>query len=91
MVSKISIFCRWSFIRTRGFEMMACGFLLLTWSDTIRLWSNQYFYFHVIMVATIIASKVYLCRIKRSSAGRDGLEGVSEEKIEKEEWESGGV
>uniref|UniRef100_A0A915D9K4 Uncharacterized protein n=1 Tax=Ditylenchus dipsaci TaxID=166011 RepID=A0A915D9K4_9BILA len=28
----------WSFIRMRGFESMACGFLLLNFSDTIRLW-----------------------------------------------------
>lgn len=29
---------RWSFIRMRGFELMASGFLLLDGTDTFRLW-----------------------------------------------------
>ncbi|CAD5222862.1 unnamed protein product [Bursaphelenchus xylophilus] len=49
----------WRFIRMRGFEMMACGFLLLTWTDTIRLWKNQFFYLHVIMIGILIFDKVH--------------------------------
>jgi len=33
---------RWSFIRTRGFEFMAAGFLLLDGWDTLRLWGRMY-------------------------------------------------
>jgi hypothetical protein len=43
----------WRFIRMRGFEMMACGFLLLTWTDTYRLWSNCYFWLHFICIGII--------------------------------------
>ncbi|KAI1732216.1 MBOAT, membrane-bound o-acyltransferase family domain-containing protein [Ditylenchus destructor] len=50
----------WSFIRMRGFEMMACGFLLLNYTDTIRLWSNLYFWLHCAMITTIILAKAYL-------------------------------
>ncbi|CAD5217777.1 unnamed protein product [Bursaphelenchus okinawaensis] len=49
----------WRFIRTRGFEMMACGFLLLTWTDTIRLWRNQYFWLHFLMVGILVFDKIY--------------------------------
>ncbi|KAI1732213.1 lysophospholipid acyltransferase 7 [Ditylenchus destructor] len=50
----------WSFIRMRGFEMMACGFLLLNYTDTVRLWSNLYFWLHCAMITTIILAKAYL-------------------------------
>jgi hypothetical protein len=38
---RISQLFRWSFIRTRGFEFMASGFLLLDGWDTLRLWSRM--------------------------------------------------
>ena len=41
----------------RGFEAMACGFLLLTWSDTVRLWRGTYFWLHTLML-TILALSV---------------------------------
>uniref|UniRef100_A0A183C492 Lysophospholipid acyltransferase 7 n=1 Tax=Globodera pallida TaxID=36090 RepID=A0A183C492_GLOPA len=47
----------WSFVRMRGFEMMACGFLLLDGWDTIRLWSKMYFWLHLVMLCTILALK----------------------------------
>ncbi|KAE9555337.1 hypothetical protein FO519_001419 [Halicephalobus sp. NKZ332] len=40
----------WRFIRMKGFEMMACGFLLLTWEDTVRLWSCLYWWLHFFMI-----------------------------------------
>uniref|UniRef100_A0A914I7K8 Lysophospholipid acyltransferase 7 n=1 Tax=Globodera rostochiensis TaxID=31243 RepID=A0A914I7K8_GLORO len=49
----------WSFVRMRGFEMMACGFLLLDGWDTIRLWSKMYFWLHLVMFGTILALKAY--------------------------------
>jgi hypothetical protein len=51
---------RWSFIRMRGFESMACGFLLLTWSDTVRLWRNLYLWLHLTMITIILLSKLWL-------------------------------
>uniref|UniRef100_A0A914DUR5 Lysophospholipid acyltransferase 7 n=1 Tax=Acrobeloides nanus TaxID=290746 RepID=A0A914DUR5_9BILA len=50
----------WGFIRMRGFEQMACGFLLLTWTDTIRLWSNVYWWLHITMALVILLGKAYL-------------------------------
>jgi hypothetical protein len=44
----------------RGFEQMACGFLLLTWTDTIRLWSNVYWWLHITMALVILLGKAYL-------------------------------
>lgn len=58
------MFFSWSFIRMRGFDSMACGFLLLTWSDTIRLWTNLYLYVHVIMIFTIVLTKLYLTLVR---------------------------
>ncbi|CEF69734.1 Lysophospholipid acyltransferase 7 [Strongyloides ratti] len=50
----------WYNIRTRGFELMASGFLLLTWNDTVRLWNSVYWWLHVVMLCIIIFSKLYL-------------------------------
>ncbi|KAI6177386.1 Lysophospholipid acyltransferase 7 [Aphelenchoides bicaudatus] len=44
----------WRFIRMRGFEMMSCGFLLLTWTDTYRLWKNTYFWLHFFCATVIL-------------------------------------
>lgn len=44
----------------RGFESMACGFLLLTWTDTIRLWAKMYYWLHFTMFVTIVFAKVKL-------------------------------
>ncbi|KAL3074023.1 hypothetical protein niasHT_035765 [Heterodera trifolii] len=49
----------WSFVRMRGFESMACGFLLLDGWDTIRLWSKMYFWLHLTMLGTMLALKIY--------------------------------
>uniref|UniRef100_A0A1I7YS16 Lysophospholipid acyltransferase 7 n=1 Tax=Steinernema glaseri TaxID=37863 RepID=A0A1I7YS16_9BILA len=43
----------WIFIRCRGFEMLATGFLLLTWEDTTRLWSGFFWWLQVFTVAII--------------------------------------
>lgn len=50
----------WYNIRTRGFELMASGFVLLTWKDTIRLWNAVYWWLHLVMLCIIIFSKIYL-------------------------------
>uniref|UniRef100_A0A0N4ZW08 Lysophospholipid acyltransferase 7 n=1 Tax=Parastrongyloides trichosuri TaxID=131310 RepID=A0A0N4ZW08_PARTI len=50
----------WLNIRTRGFELMACGFLLLTWEDTVRLWNAVYWWLHIVMTCIIVASMMYL-------------------------------
>ena len=52
----------WSFIRTRGFELMASGFLLLDGFDTIRLWAKMYFWLHFIMLATIFIAQFIIRR-----------------------------
>ena len=43
---------RW-IIRTKGFEYMSVGFLLLTYSSTMRYWSSVYFCMHVLLVALL--------------------------------------
>ncbi|KAI6189287.1 Lysophospholipid acyltransferase 7 [Aphelenchoides besseyi] len=55
----------WRFIRMRGFEMMACGFLLLTWTDTYRLWKNTYFWLHFLSVAIILLKTAGVFRNNR--------------------------
>lgn len=46
----------WSFIRTRGFEFMAAGFLLLDGWDTLRLWGRMYFWLHFTMLFILLAT-----------------------------------
>lgn len=50
----------WSFIRMRGFELMASGFLLLDGHDTLRLWSKMYFWLHFTMIGTIVLLRLYV-------------------------------
>ncbi|KAI6233953.1 Lysophospholipid acyltransferase 7 [Aphelenchoides fujianensis] len=52
----------WRFIRMRGFEMMACGFLLLTWTDTFRLWKNTYFWLHILSVSILLLQQAGVFR-----------------------------
>jgi len=60
----------WSFIRTRGFEMMACGFLLLNWEDTVRLWTKSCWWLHCLMVLVIVGSKSYLTFVREKRPKR---------------------
>uniref|UniRef100_A0AC35TP48 Lysophospholipid acyltransferase 7 n=1 Tax=Rhabditophanes sp. KR3021 TaxID=114890 RepID=A0AC35TP48_9BILA len=50
----------WLNIRTRSFELMASGFLLLTWTDTARLWNAMYWYIHIVMISIIVGSKLII-------------------------------
>uniref|UniRef100_A0A0K0FAD8 Lysophospholipid acyltransferase 7 n=1 Tax=Strongyloides venezuelensis TaxID=75913 RepID=A0A0K0FAD8_STRVS len=61
----------WLNIRTRGFELMASGFLLLTWNDTIRLWNSVYWWLHIIMLCIIVSSKAYFAFQKKSDIKRE--------------------
>ncbi|KAK6103018.1 MBOAT membrane-bound O-acyltransferase family protein [Brugia pahangi] len=49
----------WYIIRQLGFTLMASGFLLLTWRDTIRYWNSVYFHVHWIMITIILLSWLY--------------------------------
>ncbi|VDN05472.1 unnamed protein product [Thelazia callipaeda] len=49
----------WYIIRQLGFTLMASGFLLLTWRDTIRYWNSVYFHVHWIMITVIVFSWFY--------------------------------
>ncbi|CAG9530511.1 unnamed protein product [Cercopithifilaria johnstoni] len=49
----------WYLIRQLGFALMASGFLLLTWHDTIRYWNSVYFHVHWIMIIVITFSWFY--------------------------------
>uniref|UniRef100_A0AC35G0I3 Lysophospholipid acyltransferase 7 n=1 Tax=Panagrolaimus sp. PS1159 TaxID=55785 RepID=A0AC35G0I3_9BILA len=50
----------WRFIRTKGFELMACGFLLLSATDTIRLWNGVYWWLHFTMIFVAVGSHLVL-------------------------------
>lgn len=77
----------WSLIRMRGFEMMACGFLLLNYADTIRLWANLYFWLHFTMIVTIILSKLYLsvAEKQKSKPNTNILQNSATEKLLKKD------
>uniref|UniRef100_A0A8R1XPP8 Lysophospholipid acyltransferase 7 n=1 Tax=Onchocerca volvulus TaxID=6282 RepID=A0A8R1XPP8_ONCVO len=49
----------WYIMRQLGFTLMASGFLLLTWRDTIRYWNSVYFHVHWIMITVIVFSWFY--------------------------------
>nr|CAD2180641.1 unnamed protein product [Meloidogyne enterolobii] len=59
----------WSFIRTRGFEFMAAGFLLLDGWDTLRLWGRMYFWLHFAMLFVIVAT--YLLKSDPNTKQKD--------------------
>lgn len=49
----------WYIVRQLGFTLMASGFLLLTWQDTIRYWDSVHFHVHWIMVTVIVFAWLY--------------------------------
>ncbi|VDK41683.1 unnamed protein product [Anisakis simplex] len=49
----------WYVIRQLGFTLMASGFLLLTWRDTIRYWNSVHYHVHWIMVTVIVFAWLY--------------------------------
>ncbi|EJD74885.1 hypothetical protein LOAG_17865 [Loa loa] len=55
----LSFIIFWYIIRQLGFALMASGFLLLTWRDTIRYWNSVYFHVHWIMITVIVFSWFY--------------------------------
>uniref|UniRef100_A0A914URM3 Lysophospholipid acyltransferase 7 n=1 Tax=Plectus sambesii TaxID=2011161 RepID=A0A914URM3_9BILA len=55
----------WWFIRMRGFEYMAMGFLLLSFESTWRYWSSIYFCCHVVAILAIIFALVMKQVVRR--------------------------
>ena len=43
----------WWLIRTKGFEYMSCGFLLLSFNSTLLYWSSIGYFLHTAMIALI--------------------------------------
>uniref|UniRef100_A0A7E4UX34 Lysophospholipid acyltransferase 7 n=1 Tax=Panagrellus redivivus TaxID=6233 RepID=A0A7E4UX34_PANRE len=58
----------WRFIRMRGFELMASGFLLLTWTDTVRFWNAVYWWLHLAMVAVVAVAYATILSDKKKSS-----------------------
>ncbi|KAH7711194.1 Membrane bound O-acyl transferase [Aphelenchoides avenae] len=69
----------WGFIRMRGFESMACGFLLLTWTDTVRLWSSLYWWLHVVSISVIVLGQFYLQVFLKPKSTKEGTDGAKME------------
>lgn len=44
----------WWFFRMRGFEYMVMGFLLLSWTSTVRYWASTYYFLHTSLILVII-------------------------------------
>ena len=49
----------------KGFELMACGFLLLSWTDTVRLWNGVYWWLHFTMILVALGSYSILIMRKK--------------------------
>lgn len=65
----------WYIVRQLGFTLMASGFLLLTWRDTIRYWNSVYFHVHWIMITTIAFSWFYKSVVLSTEDGKSFREG----------------
>lgn len=48
----------WWFFRVRGFEYMSMGFLLLSWTSTVRYWSSIGFALHSSLLVMFVVAKV---------------------------------
>lgn len=61
----------WWFFRVRGFEYMAMGFLLLSWTSTIKYWRSIGFALHlallILFTVTLIMKMCGCSKRKRSS------------------------
>ncbi|MCP9257712.1 Lysophospholipid acyltransferase 7 [Dirofilaria immitis] len=78
----------WYIMRQLGFTLMASGFLLLTWRDTIRYWNSVYFHVHWIMVIVILFSWFYkslMISAENKSIKADITKTLNSNEIAKEE------
>ncbi|XP_071953393.1 lysophospholipid acyltransferase 7-like [Antedon mediterranea] len=66
------------FVRSRGLDYLAMGFLLLSWKDTIRFWSSVYFIPHIFSVLFIIIGLVFKPKQKKLKDEKDNIKQVSQ-------------
>ncbi|KAM8927431.1 membrane-bound acylglycerophosphatidylinositol O-acyltransferase MBOAT7 [Pelodytes ibericus] len=53
------------FLKMRAYDYMCMGFVLLTFSDTVRYWRSIYFSVHVLAVVLLIAGRVLSMKAPR--------------------------
>ncbi|MEE6482886.1 hypothetical protein FKM82_013380 [Ascaphus truei] len=55
------------FLKMRAYDYMCMGFVLLTFSDTVRYWRSIYFFVHVVAVVLFLAGRMLAMKTSRSS------------------------
>ncbi|KAM4652809.1 lysophospholipid acyltransferase 7 isoform 1-T3 [Discoglossus pictus] len=58
------------FFKMRAYDYMCMGFVLLTFSDTVRYWHSIYFAVHVLAVVILILGRLLLLTSPRGSRSR---------------------
>ncbi|XP_075696004.1 membrane-bound acylglycerophosphatidylinositol O-acyltransferase MBOAT7 isoform X1 [Rhinoderma darwinii] len=69
------------FLKMRAYDYMCMGFVLLTFSDTVRYWRSIYFAIHVVAVFFLVVGRVLSMTAPRSPRNRkEGTEAIEKEK-----------
>lgn len=67
------------FLKMRAYDYMCMGFVLLTFSDTVRYWRSIYFAIHVVAVFFLIVGKVLAMTAPRAPR-KEAKEEIKKEK-----------
>ncbi|KAM4703518.1 lysophospholipid acyltransferase 7-like [Rhinophrynus dorsalis] len=59
------------FLKMRAYEYMCMGYVLLTFSDTVRYWSSIYFVVHVLAVVLLVLGQMLAMKTKCTSKDKE--------------------
>ncbi|KAM4703517.1 lysophospholipid acyltransferase 7-like [Rhinophrynus dorsalis] len=67
------------FLKMRAYDYMCMGFVLLTFSDTVRYWRSIYFVVHVLAVVLLVLGRMLAMKTKRTSRENEGKAELKQE------------